>query len=198
MDIKLNRPPQPASEVRTAAAEDGGANIDKVRDILFGGQMREYERRFMRLEERLIQETSDLREDVRKHLTALELFVKQETTSLADRIRAEHDERTDATKDLAHEARESAKAFEKKTGQIDDYIGKVQRELRQQMLELHQTMTEDMRKKVEDVLARLSQEAHELRTDKTDRSTLAALLTEMAMRLNDELTIPGLDDRLNA
>ena len=197
MDIKLNRPPQPASEVRTAAAEDGGANIDKVRDILFGGQMREYERRFIRLEERLIQETSDLREDVRKHLTALELFVKQETASLADRIRAEHDERTDATKDLAHEARESAKAFEKKTGQIDDYIGKVQRELRQQMLELHQTMTEDMRKKVEDVLARLSQEAHELRTDKTDRSTLAALLTEMAMRLNNELSIPGIDDGRN-
>jgi hypothetical protein len=33
-----------------------------------------------------------------------------------------------------------------------------------------------------------------LRHEKTDRATLAALLTEMAMRLNNELTIPGLDN----
>ena len=46
----------------------------------------------------------------------------------------------------------------------------------------------------EDVLARLGQESAELRHDKADRSTLANLLTEMAMRLNNELTLPGIDD----
>src|SRR5688572_33093190 len=82
------------------APEDlGGGNIDKVRDILFGGQMRDYERRFNRLDERLLQESADLREDVRKRISALEQFVKQETESLADRINAEHDERTDPTKE---------------------------------------------------------------------------------------------------
>ena len=30
-----------------------GANVDKIRDILFGSNMREYEKRFARLEERL-------------------------------------------------------------------------------------------------------------------------------------------------
>jgi len=33
-----------------------------------------------------------------------------------------------------------------------------------------------------------------LRADKTDRSTLAALLNEMAMRLTDELRVPGAED----
>ena len=175
------------------AAEDGG-NIDKVRDILFGGQMRDYERRFIKLEERLLQETSELKDEVRKRLAALEQFMKQEAASLADRIKNEHEERTDATKDLAREQRESAKAFEKKTGALDDAIGKAQRELRQQLLELHQKMSDEMRQKVDDVLARLTQEANELRNDKTDRAALASLLTEMALRLTNELSIPGIDN----
>ena len=194
MDTKLDRPQPAAKSAPASAIDDGGSgNIDKVRDILFGGQMRDYERRFTRLEERLLQETTELKEDVRRRLNALEQFVKQETSSLADRIKTENEERTDATKDLSRELRENAKAFEKKTGVLDDQIGRAQRELRQQILELHQQLTDDLQRKVEDVLSRLNQESAELRHDKTDRATLAALLTEMAMRLNNELTIPGID-----
>src|SRR6187551_111575 len=36
-----------------------GGNLDKVRDLLFGGQMRDYDRKFARLEERLVKETAD-------------------------------------------------------------------------------------------------------------------------------------------
>src|SRR5262245_36278718 len=45
---------------RLVADPAGGASLDKVRDILFGVQMRDYERRFARLEERLLKDTSDL------------------------------------------------------------------------------------------------------------------------------------------
>ena len=199
MDTKLD---QPQSATRSAAAElrsapldeAGSGNIDKVRDILFGGQMRDYDRRFNRLEERLVQETAELKDDVRRRLAALEQFVKGEAASLAERIKTESDERTDATKDLSRELRDQAKAFEKKASVLDDQIGRGQRELRQQILELHQQMTDDLRQKIDDVLARLGRESAELRHDKADRATLAALLTEMAMRLNNELTIPGIDD----
>src|SRR6187401_2241566 len=56
-----------------AAALTGGegatpASLDKVRDILFGSQMRDVERRFARLEERLLKETTDLKDDVRRRL----------------------------------------------------------------------------------------------------------------------------------
>ena len=44
----------------------GGASIDKVRDILFGVQMRDYDKRFARLEERMLKDTSDLKDDVRE------------------------------------------------------------------------------------------------------------------------------------
>ena len=196
MEPKPNQPQSGASTAPKGQAGDDGTagNIDKVRDILFGGQMREYERRFIKLEERLLKETAELRDDLRKRVTSLEQYMKQESSTLSDRIKAEHDDRNEATKDLAKEAKESAKAFEKKTGQLDDHISKVQRELRQQLLDLQQRMNDDLRQKIDDVLARLAQEANVLRVDKTDRATLAELLTEMAMRLTNELSIPGLDN----
>ena len=43
-----------ADPVEKNAANGGlreGANVDKIRDILFGSNMREYEKRFARLEE---------------------------------------------------------------------------------------------------------------------------------------------------
>ena len=183
-----------AADAAATADDLGAGNIDKVRDILFGGQMRDYERRFARLEERLLHETTEMKEDVRKRLAAIEQFLKQEIESLADRLKAEHEERAEADKDLAREARDAAKAFEKKAGQLDDQISRAQRESRQQLLELHQRMTDELRQRTDEVLARLMQEATELRNDKTDRATLASLLTEMAMRLNNELQIPGVDN----
>ena len=39
--------------------------------------------------------------------------------------------------------------------------------------------------------AALAKAVQELRSDKTDRSALAALLTEVAMRLNDEFKLPS-------
>src|ERR671917_1688161 len=42
----------------------GGANIDQLREIIFGGQMREYEKRFARMEERVAKELTDVREEI--------------------------------------------------------------------------------------------------------------------------------------
>jgi DNA anti-recombination protein RmuC len=170
--------------------ELGGGNLDKVRDILFGTQMRDSDRRFQRLEERLAHDTTELKEEVRKRLSMLEQFVKQELESLADRISSEQQERTDSTKDLSREVREMSKAFEKKAGQLEDHTGKVQRELRQQLLEQQSSLREEIQKRVDEILVRLSRDSAEIRSDKLDRTMLSTMLTEMAMRLTNELSLP--------
>ena len=78
------------------AGDPSAASIDKVRDILFGGQVREFDRRFSRLEDRLLKETSDLKDHLKARLEALEKFTKKETDSLADQIKAEKADRVDS------------------------------------------------------------------------------------------------------
>ena len=172
----------------------GGASIDKVRDLLFGGQLRELDRRFARLEERLVKETNQLRQDMQARIDALEAYARKESDSLGDQIRAEHQDRVDAHDNLARDLKESSKSQERRTTALDEQTSKAQRELRQQMLEQHQRLSEEIRRRTEDLLATFTRESQALRADKTDRSTLAALLNEMAMRLTDELRVPGAED----
>jgi hypothetical protein len=169
------------------------ASLDKVRDILFGNQMREVERRFARLEERLIKETTTLKDDMRKRLDALEAYIRSEAESLESQIKTERNDRSDAHGSLSIELKEAARTLERKATAIDEQHSKGQRELRQQMLDQHQRLTDDLAQKVEEILGTLSRTAQELRTDKADRATIASLLTEVAMRLNDEFRLPGAD-----
>jgi len=182
-----------ASDEKDASAATelaGGASIDKVRDILFGVQMRDYDKRFARLEERLANDTAELREDVRKRLTALEQYVQHEIAALGDRLASEQNERVDGDKDLGTELRDAGKIFEKKMAAMDDQSARAQRELRQQLLEHQQQLTDEIRLKHQDVLAALGREAGELKDEKADRAALASLFTEMAMRLSNQLRLP--------
>lgn len=177
---------------RAADAElAGGGNIDKIRDILFGVQMRDYEKRFARLEERLIKEAADLRDETRKRFDALELYIKQEFESLTERLTVEQNTRGEAVETLSQGIKDTARTFEKRAAQMDELSSKSQRELRQQILDQSKSLNDEIRQKYEELTAALQREAADLRTDKTDRSALAALFTEVAMRLNNDFKIPG-------
>ncbi len=190
-----------ASQTQQLTSGDlsGGGNIDKIREILFGSQMRDYEKRFSRLEDRLLKECANLKDETRKRLEALELFMQQEVESLSERIRTAQEANIEATKDitreanqeLAQELRNTTKSLDRRVSHLDDQSTKNQRELRQQLLEQSKNLSDDIQQKYVEILSMLEQEALELRTEKTDRATLAALFTEMAMRLNHEFTLPS-------
>src|SRR5215470_17649691 len=67
------------AKVPNGGKEQEGANVDKIRDILFGSQMRDYEKRFARLEENVNKAVDSLREDVAKRFDTLSGYVQQET-----------------------------------------------------------------------------------------------------------------------
>jgi len=166
-------------------------NIEKIRDILFGSQMRDYDRRFARLEERLLKEAADAREDTRRRFDSLETFIKKEISALGDRVKSENQQRTQSDEEITRELRDSARSLTNKINALDENSSQAQRELRQQLLDQAKNLAEEIRQKYDDLAARLQREAHELRNDKTDRSALANLFTEVAMRLNNEFKLPG-------
>jgi DNA repair exonuclease SbcCD ATPase subunit len=179
------------------AATGGAASLDKVRDILFGHQMRDVDRRFARLEERMAKDARDLKDEIKRRLDAFEQFVKGETESLSSQVRNEQAERTEGDAKQARELADATRAFERRTTALDEQQSKNQREMRQQLLEQHQRLSDDLRQKVDELLAALAREAQELRHDKTDRQALASLLKEMAMRLTDEFQLPSGEGRGN-
>ena len=177
-----------------SASKSGGESLDKVRDILFGSQTREYEKRFVRLEERLLKEASDLREDLKRRFDTLEVYIKKEVESLTARLKAEQDERTESTKQVSAELKDAALVFERKTGQLDEHQTRSERELREQILDQSKSISDEIRQKHEAITASLERSTSELRDEKADRAALASLFMEVAMRLNNEFKIPSAED----
>lgn len=188
------RPPAVQAVAKTAEPAGGelpgGGNIDRIRDIIFGNQMRDYEKRFTRLEERLLKESADLREDVKRRFEQLDQFTRNEVDALSERLKSENASRGSSLTELTRELRELAKNTEKRTTQLDEQTIKNARELRQQLLDQARQLTDDLRQRFDDLAAIVEHEASELRDEKTDRAALAALFTEMAMRLTNELALP--------
>jgi uncharacterized phage infection (PIP) family protein YhgE len=169
----------------------GGGNLEKIREILFGAQVHDFEKRFTRLEEKLLKETADSRADTKKRFDAMEAFIRKEIESLVDRVKTEQGERSDALKEISRDLRDTAKNLEKKLVQLDEQTTKGQRELRQQILDQSKSLSDEIRNRVKESAAVLTRELRELRSEKTDRSALAGLFTEAAMRLSGDMKQPG-------
>ena len=164
----------------------GGANVDKIRDILFGNQMRDYDRKFSNLEDRLMKEVSRAREESGKRLEALENFIKKELQSISDRQKNEESERKQSVKAMGNEWEKAAKDLDQKMSNLDSQLSAGASDLRQQILEQYQNLSSEMSSKYNELTEMQERIASELREDKVDRSALSALLTDLALRISGE------------
>lgn len=182
-------PQNTAGSEGATTAETG--NVDKIREILFGGQMRDYDKRFSRLEERLLKESTELREDSRKRFEALEMFVNKEFAALATRLQSEQQSREGSVQTVSRELQEAIRSLDDKLTQFYNQSTETQHDLRQQLLDQSKNLNEEIRRKYDDVSATLAREFAELNNDKADRASLSGLFTELALRLNNDFKIPG-------
>ena len=184
----------PQSEPRPVQIlREGGGNLEKIRDILFGTQIRGYEARFVALEEALAKETAEIRETSRRRFEQLESYIKKELELLQTRWKAERDERSDAAVQHSRELRELGESLSRRVRDLDERGTAVERDLRSQLLQQAKDLSDDIQARHEAVGTLLEKRFQELRQGKTDRAALASLFHEVALRLNDQFQIPGAD-----
>jgi hypothetical protein len=172
-------------------ALDESGNVDRIRNILFGSQMRDYDGRFHKLEEQLAREAAELRTDLQRQLQALEAFMKGEVESMTNRVKTEQSERGQSVERLAHELAETAKGLELRISNLDSQAAKDIRDLREQLLEQSKALSAEMKEKHDQMKGQLDHEAAQIRDAMTGREALAEMLTEVAMRLKNEFRVPG-------
>lgn len=176
---------------KTAAAANIDAvtpagNVEQIRDILFGNQMREYDRQFSRLEERILSEITQLRTDVVKRYEALEEYVRREFEQLNERVDSEKNDRIDVTKTVREEISRGEKSLESKLVKLEEQTSRSGRELRQQILEQSKQLSGEIQEKEDKSMQRMDRHIEALRADKVARITLSELFSELALRLQDD------------
>ena len=169
------------AQEKQAVMPDGG-NIDQIRDILFGKSMKEYEKRFNQLEEHLSSELSLMREESKKMFNTLESYVKEELNSIGKQLKNEAQERGEADTKITAEK----DALAKRHSEFEKESTEVHSEIRRQILELTKKTSDELSSARKELMDTLKKTAAELEFRKADRSKMASLLTEMALRLSDE------------
>ena len=177
-------PKSPITTPTNAELAETGS-VDKIRDILFGNQMRDFERRFSQMEERLAKATHDLRDETHKRLEALELYFKNEIQAVTDRLKTEAGQLAETDKQLGDELKSTAAALKKSIAQAEEHFSERTTDLREQILAQSKALTDEIQIKSEASSEALRNTADQLDDAKINRSTLAEYLIEMAMRISD-------------
>ena len=173
-------------KARPVAPESQPESLDKVRDILFGGQMRLVEARLQGLEERIQREQQAIRTDFTKHLGDFEAAARKELDSLGERLGAERIKRSEDLKALAAECKDSFRAIEKRHAKLEETAGQTDAELRDQLLQVSITTSDEIKQLSDRVSAELNQAVTELQGDKLDTTTLAELLADLSTALTGD------------
>ncbi len=184
--INENKTKTESGDGPMAPGTESGASVEKIRDILFGSQIKNYDTRFSRLEDTLVRETTDLKETMKRRFESLEEFFKNETQALAARLKAEREERATTLSSIDRDLKSTHEALAKKIGDLDSSTGESHSGLRGELMAESRKLLDEIRQRHDALNALLERRVDELRNAKTDRHLLSALFNEFATQLSDE------------
>jgi predicted nucleic acid-binding protein len=189
---RTTAPAAPASRPADLPPNDTAPeSLDKVRDILFGGQMRAVDSRLQGLEERLMREQATMRTDFSKQLADIDASAKRETQTLNERLVAERTKRTEELKALSSEIKEVLRSLEKRHVKLEELTGMADAEIRDHIMQQSRATTAEIEKLSQRITTDLNREVTALRTDKTDVSAIVSVFSEMATRLAGDPRAPA-------
>jgi len=174
--------------------------LNKVRDILFGNQMRDIDQKYVALDSRVKSEMQTLIEETRKSVSALENYIKDQFETLQQEISAvvknEFDQfstKLDEEKQIRYQSLEK---FTLKMNDIDNVIDQKFQELtdktRQEQLEMNNQvsiltgqLTDDVQKQLTDISNQLIEKNNEWLQSTIKRDMLASLFVEFAEKIKN-------------
>ena len=157
-------------------------NISKIRDILFGNNMNEYEKRFEQLEEKLLQSVAENKAETDKKIASLDSYLKKELKMLNEKFIEEEESRIKSDKKLLMDIEsleESLKKFKQVTN--DNFS-----ENHHQMMEFSNDTNNQITALNKALQARLENTANQLQANKVERSSLAMMFTDLAYQIAGE------------
>src|SRR5215813_2302252 len=185
-DTEDGKEPVPSLGGNAVLSATEAVGVDKIRDLLFGNQMQDYDRRFSKLEERFLQRFKDIESETARTLSAFESNGKKQVESLVGQLRDEKDLRADADKELERTLREHNQALERRLRAVSDQLSQLERDTADRLTQEAQSLREEIKRKNADLQHAIEKMFAELSNVKTDRNLLAGLFVEVAKCLNQD------------
>ena len=164
-------------------------NVDQIRDIIFGGQMRDYERRFDELEERSKREAERARAEFIKRFESIEQLLKDQADKHVAQLKKLDAELKASTEAAAVNSDRLAKALRSELSDVDEKHEAGCSSLRERLHKLANETAESLRTSQDEISAVIDRMGTALRDEKVARDELAGFFSEMALRLTRQFDL---------
>ena len=163
-------------------------NLEQVRDILFGSQSRTVDRRLAQLEERIQRDIESLRTDIERQLADKDAWTRERVESLTSRLEQEEAKRVADIRAVGQDLKAAVKALEAGITELDGATAQADAELRDQVVRLGESLTEEIRALSESQSANLGKAVLAATTQRqADNRTVVDALTELALKVGARL-----------
>tara|TARA_R110002096_G_scaffold247552_2_gene439936 strand:- start:5093 stop:5680 length:588 start_codon:yes stop_codon:yes gene_type:complete len=182
-----------SGQAKAKTEDSDEADVGKIRDILFGAQMAEYEQRFKTLEATLERRVNAAVKDAAAQHQALQERLVGEVEKLTQSNTQEATERAEAIANLERSARDTAARIDERIAELDEHLAKESAEIRHELFESHQQVlaeTKSLLATLDDVVQTSNQD---LQDKKADRTELAGLFESFAQTLTRGFKIAETD-----
>lgn len=177
-------------QTQRVAGEEVEGNVDQIREILFGGQMRDYDSRFADLEKQLSQRLDRMGAEFEKRLERLNTYAKREIDKLSERLKTERKDRVADVKNSARDLKDMTNQVEGWFGEVEDRLDTESKDLRNSLHEQSEELAALITETRDQLNAALVSETRNLADAKLAREDLAGLLSEVALRLTKDFKLP--------
>jgi|SRR5690606_25835850 len=167
------------------ASDSTPESLDKVRDILFGGQLRAIDARIQELEDRFRREQDWLPARLEQPLAELASTLRQEMQSLDERVSAERTLHVAELSALGAELREAIRELSSRQHRLEEAVTEASAGLHDVLLEHNAVMTTEIERLSQLLTSKLQPEIDRLRSDKLDVTAITDLFSDMVGRLSD-------------
>lgn len=171
------------AEVTKEVLRDRLGNIDQIRDILMGPQLREYENRLAQLESDLSLLRQDLRDRIEETKNSFAAEIRANVESLEKKIKAVSLSASEESADLRQLSDRTNKRFSNTIEALNDTVDKQIASLRDELSESKARLQEDVRTLRDQIFEELDRQFSALKTGKVSKDDMAEILFEVAMRV---------------
>ena len=163
-----------------------GPQMRNIGDLMFGSQLRELEKRFVKLEKSIVDESDTLRSEISSRLDVLESYIKREVGSVAESIATERREREEASSQFTYELSKYANDTDKKVKLVEEKLEQSKAESRNALLDQSKSLLSELQTVRISVTELLNKNIENIHADKPDREMLADLFHELSLRLSGD------------
>jgi ElaB/YqjD/DUF883 family membrane-anchored ribosome-binding protein len=182
------------SDMTKEDVRDRLGNIDQIRDIIFGAQLRDYDNRLMQIESDFVVLQQDVRDRVEQMRTSLTNEFKLAVDAIEKKLKVVNTNAQEEASELRQQIDRLQRKLAGNVQTLDECLDTQVNALRNDLNSARDAMQTDVNALRDIVLEELDRRSSQLQGNKVSKDDMAEVLFELGMRLKGNEFIPQLRD----